>query len=604
MTEASKTIAIVALSAAVLAMGFATRPRPPAPVAGSKVGQKLFPKLDDPLKAKRIKITTFDDAAGEAREFEVAHVGGGWSLPSHQNYPADATDQMAGAATALSGMKVLGEVSSSPKDHELYGVVEPDVTKNQAGQKGIGKLVEMEDDAKNSLARLIIGKEDKSSKSDDEFGGSPSKLRYVRVKNQDQVYRVAMANDKFSTKFENWIETDLLKLNAWDVTQVELRDLSASLVPTNEGLAPSVERRADIDLAFNDKDQKWALEKLTKYVDRKPVEEKLKEGEDLNTTKLNDMKSALDNLKIVDVRRKPEQMIADLKAQTDFVRDERSAMSLASKGFVPAMVNDKIEIFPSNGEVIVGMKDGVEYVLRFGNNAGLESTSDEDEAGDAKSDAKSKADGGDDKADTEKKDDAATDVLRITEKKDAKVNRYVMVTARFNADLLAKPELEPLPEVKTAPEKSEKKDEKKDAAKSDSKDEKSKKDDAAKAEAGKADEKKSEEAQASEEEEDPEVLEQRRAKIEKENSRKQEEYDEQVKKGQDRAKELNARFADWYYVVSDDTFRKIHLGVSDIIKQAPKEDATEDAAAAGPTDPFLKGGPAPAKTAPPAAKKK
>src|SRR5690606_28162704 len=100
----------------------------------------------------------------------------------------------------------------------LYGVVEPDPSKDLLGQQGVGKLVEMEDGSKKYLARLIIGKQDKS-KSQGDFAGAQSNLRFVRVKGQDRVYRVAMSADKFNTKFENWIETDLLKMNPWDISQ-------------------------------------------------------------------------------------------------------------------------------------------------------------------------------------------------------------------------------------------------------------------------------------------------------------------------------------------------------------------------------------------------
>ena len=34
--------------------------------------------------------------------------------------------------------------------------------------------------------------------------------------------------------------------------------------------------------------------------------------------------------------------------------------------------------------------------------------------------------------------------------------------------------------------------------------------------------------------------------------------------------ELNARFADWYYVISDEVFRKIHLNRDDLIKKKEK----------------------------------
>ena len=56
---------------------------------------------------------------------------------------------------------------------------------------------------------------------------------------------------------------------------------------------------------------------------------------------------------------------------------------------------------------------------------------------------------------------------------------------------------------------------------------------------------------------------------------KQDEYDDKVKKGQERVKELNDRFADWYYVISDDVYRKIHLTRADIVKV--DENATPEA---------------------------
>jgi hypothetical protein len=64
-------------------------------------------------------------------------------------------------------------------------------------------------------------------------------------------------------------------------------------------------------------------------------------------------------------------------------------------------------------------------------------------------------------------------------------------------------------------------------------------------------------------------------------------FDEKVKAGQQKAKELNARFADWYYVVGEDTYRKIHVGKSDIIKKKPKDTKDgKDSATTPPANPF------------------
>jgi hypothetical protein len=71
-----------------------------------------------------------------------------------------------------------------------------------------------------------------------------------------------------------------------------------------------------------------------------------------------------------------------------------------------------------------------------------------------------------------------------------------------------------------------------------------------------------------------------RKRIETENERKQKEYDDKIKKGEARARELNARFADWYYVVSEETYRKIHLNRADVIK--PKGDEKTGGAGGAP----------------------
>src|SRR5262249_41038794 len=155
-----------------------------------------------------------------------------------------------------------------------------------------------------SLAKLIIGKEDKSKRSDD-FNSGESQLRFVRIPGQDQVYRVSMNPDKFSTKFADWIETDLLKLNPWDIADVKLKDYSIveKMSPTGE-MSAGILPRADADLSFDDKANKWNLKELEEYKDGKPKEVKLTSDEELNATKLNDLKTALGSLKIMDVARK------------------------------------------------------------------------------------------------------------------------------------------------------------------------------------------------------------------------------------------------------------------------------------------------------------
>ena len=89
--------------------------------------------------------------------------------------------------------------------------------------------------------------------------------------------------------------------------------------------------------------------------------------EELNKQKLDDLRNALGDLKIVDVRRKPEGLGNSLRISADKLPAEQQR-DLQDLGFYPysGCRRQALEIFGANGEVIIDTKDGVEYVLRFG----------------------------------------------------------------------------------------------------------------------------------------------------------------------------------------------------------------------------------------------
>ena len=493
----------------------------------------LFPDFTDAGKAASLEIVSFDDELATLKPFKVVKSGGVWVLPSHENYPADAKEQLAAAATELVERPILEVVTTLPGEHETYGVVEPDAEKIKVGSTGVGQLVEVRDASGNKLARLIIGKEDKRPAGAASSGRS---LRFVRRAGQDPVYRVELDTGKFTTRFDDWIEKDLLKLSPWDVRRLAIDDstCSFSVDEASGRLLVSQDRKNRITLAYDDKDAKWSLVKLEGFTaEGKPREEKPADDEEPAAGRLNDLRNALGDLKIVDVVRKPAGLSADLKAEEAFTGDREAVASLAQRGFFPFQSG---EILSSNGETVVGMKDGVEYLLRFGNGTTVS-------------------------GDDEKKDDTAVDKAASAA---SATGRYLFVMARFNEDLIAKPVLDPLPEVPPVPggdgagagkeaetASATKGDEKKDDAKEGAAEELKKAEDAeAKAQA---------------------ALEERR-RVESENRRKQEEYDGQVKAAQKRVKELNARFADWYYVVSDAEYGKIHLGRGEVMQKKPAEE--------------------------------
>jgi hypothetical protein len=342
--ENRKTVIYVLVAGIALVVAWEPwRPTAPADAPPPAVGAKLFRDFDDPLKAESLEITSFDEGTATIRPFKVAKLDGVWSIPSHSNYPADAKDHMAQAATSLIDLEILGVTSTSPGDHQLYGVIAPDAQKLTPGMTGVGMQVTLRDGKNKALADLIIGKEVK---------GQPSQ-RYVREAGRDTVYTVALKTDQLSTKFEDWIEKDLLKLNSFDVREVAINDYSIKENFTPDGkLGLSMEPRLKMKLAFDDAKSSWSVAEMSEFAaDGKESPAKLADDEEVNSQKLNDLKTALDNLLIIDVERKPKGLSDELRVSEEIVNDNEARGSLLARGFYPIPMKDHTEMFSSEGEV-------------------------------------------------------------------------------------------------------------------------------------------------------------------------------------------------------------------------------------------------------------
>lgn len=486
MSENVKTVSFIVVALVVGLVAWSSLPAAPQQDATSVVGTFLSPDFTDPLTAGSLEIIDFNEEKAEPNVFKVEQVNGRWALPSHSNYPADADKQMANAAASLIDLEILRVDPVTQSDFQLYGVVDP--TSASLGAGGIGKKITLKDKGGKILTEMIVGKEVEEQPG----------IRYVRVPGRDLVYQVKFDPSKLTTKFAEWIEDDLLKLNPWDVEDI---------VIDNYSIDEAQGRRVQGDvvkLDYNEKDAKWNLEGLA-------------EGEELDTTKLNDMKTALDELRIVDVRRKPPGLSGMLKAEGDGRIDQQALLSLASRGFY---VTQDGALLSNEGEIVTTLKDGVEYVLRFGEIA----------TGTETEDAKSAE---------EKPTDGQEDPLATVH--DTGPNRYVMLTVGFNPDKIPPPQLEEVPGAPAAATPAEG-EQPADAAAP------------AEGEAKPAAEETPEQKTA-------------RENIERENKRRQDEFETKVKEAEKKVKELNDRFADWYYVIPNDVYKKIHLSRDQIIKQ-------------------------------------
>jgi hypothetical protein len=556
MNENNKTILFIIAAASCVALAFFTAPEERDPSAqGSKMGQALFESFD-PRTATGIEIVEIDEDNMVSKSIEVSQTEAGWLIkrPGKVDYPANADNQVKNVSSLLFDLRILDQAAEGSGEHATFGVLDP--SKANPSDAGIGKMIALKNNTGANLAQLIIGNEVEGL----------SNTRFVRKPEENSVYRVELQNvNDVTTKFVDWVEKDFLDIDKWNIKQVIFDNYEIK----DGKIAPSTKQVLDYD------NSEWKL-----------VGTSLSENEELNKEKLDDMKDAFDDLEIIDVERKPEILISSLRKGSEFVDAnniqelQSSANSLIQKGFRPVneLGNDgkplsypngkpKLKVVSQKGEVLVGMKDGVEYVLRFGETyRGPED--DENSTGDS---------------------------------------RYIYAYARLNENLLEQPVLEPVP----APLVSPKSDENSSSVPSSTPDSNGTKgDNGEQGQEGKpsvppisppgpppnfippspppsltpppppsAQGINSEESNSSapsngednfakeKADRDAEI-----ARIKAANAQKQMEYQGKVSKAKTRVKELNENLAGWYYVISNEVYEKIRLDRTDFVKAKEKEE--------------------------------
>lgn len=373
MNEFAKT-GVIAGSAVVLAIvAGSLGPKEIKNDLFSDQGEVFFPQFTDPAAAVDLEVTEFDADKAEARKFAVRRDSQGrWTIPSHGNYPADAKDRMGKAAALLIGLKKEQCIGERAEDQIAFGVVDPlDAATDTAGR---GTRVTMKDSAGNVLADLIVGKE-----IEKKLG-----VHYLRLPGKKRVY-AAKLDGEVSTKFADWIETDLLKASSWDITKVTFDNYSVD--EQRGGIV-----KGDVHVAMKDDAGKWTFAGLDQA------------KEEPNEDKLREVGDTLGQIKIVDVRAKPEGLTALLQQVTGFDR-QLLIQALADKGFF--LANDG-KLYSNEGDLLFETRKGIRYTLRFGELV--------------------RGGGG-----------AAAPKDGEAPQAEAGNNRYLMVTAEFAEDVLKKP---------------------------------------------------------------------------------------------------------------------------------------------------------------------
>ena len=331
---------IFCLVAAVLATAaVVVDPGARTPDILSDQGELFFPDFTDPQAPTVIEVIDYNEDTATATPLKVEYREDKWLLPSHRDYPADAEDRLASTAAALIELRKDLVVTENIDDHAEYGVVDP--FEEAASLSGRGKRVTLRDAEGEVLADFVIGNE-----VEDKPG-----FRYMRIPGQRRVYAVETEAD-VSAQFQDWIETDLLKIETDALRRVQLNSYSI-----NERLG-RIEQGERLTLSKNGDD--WRLGSRTS-----------------DSEAIGALTAALDNLRIVDAQAKPEGLTQSLRAQEGIQLTMESFQSLRGKGY---FINQRTgQLLSNEGEMLVDTADGLQYTLRFGEIADGPATSQEED---------------------------------------------------------------------------------------------------------------------------------------------------------------------------------------------------------------------------------
>ena len=507
MNEKLRTLAFVVVAGALAALAWLVVPASRVPEEFDDQGD-LFYEAFDPGAPASVEIVRYDDAKGEVRHFNVQFKNKRWTIPSHQDYQADAEKQLGKVVSVVNGLTKGAVRPGEPAD---FGAVSP-IKADHTG-KGRGTLVVLKNASGKVLSELIIGDAVKDK----------SGMRYVRRPDSKRTYACKLDAAGLSARFKDWVETDLLKLNASDLATVVLDNYRV-----DEQTAAKV--AGDV-LTLSKKDGAWTLAGL-------------KDTEEIVKDKADTLATTLGALTLVGVRRKPENLNKVLEMAEKGQADDRMVDALSAhlnhKGYYLG-INPKKQVFmvSNEGELRARCTDGIAYTLLFG----------EVLYGDA-DDVSAAPEAAEKAAKT-----AETETETKTEGKDeekGQEHRYLFVRADFDKSLLGDAPTKPVEPKKPAGYV-----EKKPEAKADDKTaEKPAKDDP---NAAYDTAKKDYDSTLKRYEDD------------------RKDFEEKIKKGEERAKELKARFAEWYYVIDADAFNKLHLSRADLVKEKEKPKKDEEA---------------------------
>ncbi len=360
-------------------------------------GELFFEDLK-PEELRALEVTSYEEETATLRRFALSiepdpESGKDiWVIATEGGYPVDQDDKLRQIAADVLNLRKDAIRSDLKSDHKDLGVIDPD--DSDGDLVGLGTKVRLfRGDGQEAMAEFIVGKPVPGR--DDQ--------RFVRVPGINRTYAVQLDLD-LTTVFGDWVDSRPFEINAAEARRLVLDDLRLVRGSSGRvGLAgePLTLRREDDTSDWEVQDGRTDAEA----------------GLELVNTKVSSLVSGLANLEILGVDPKPAEATAELGVDMEAARSlsseqqvtlQRSLDRLQGAGFflINTGQHPTPQLMSETSEVRIGNEQGVEYVLRFGNQTQVSVA---DNAKLSQDDSDADAEESEDEGDSAEPSDAADD---------------------------------------------------------------------------------------------------------------------------------------------------------------------------------------------------
>jgi len=331
MDETKKTLMFCGAAVTLALVAWLVTPEQITPDAFNNQGEPFFPEFTDPATAASLEVVVFNEENGVGVPFRVTNRNNLWTIPSHNNYPADGKERLAKTAAGLISLTRDDFRTRTAGEYAACSVINP-ADETSASVGGRGQRVTVRGQDERVLADIIIG---------GEVPGRPG-FRFVRVPDEKGVY-TAKTDLAISTNFKDWIDTDLLRIDLKKIDGVDIDNYSIN------------ERTRSVETSD---------EILLSRVGAGWKAKKMKASQVVDSVSMQNLLKAIDELSIVGVRPKPKGL-ADLLTgmNKEMAMSQTDVVSLQQKGF---FLSTDGQMLSNEGEMRVNTVDGIRYILRFG----------------------------------------------------------------------------------------------------------------------------------------------------------------------------------------------------------------------------------------------